>query len=88
MVLGTESELSFQYNYGNENVIDDFKTSPRAKRKRLEGEGKMDRWSSMQQNIMPTIDEFLLGSKSKFCLNTRMMMALGTLIGAMLLLIL
>jgi hypothetical protein len=45
MVLGTESELSFQFKYVNENVIDDVKTSARAKRKHFEDEEKMDRWS-------------------------------------------
>jgi hypothetical protein len=40
MVLGTESELSFQFKYGNENVVENFKTSARAKRKSLEEEGK------------------------------------------------
>ena len=32
MVLGIEPKLSFQFKYGNENVIDDFKTSARTKR--------------------------------------------------------
>jgi hypothetical protein len=63
VVLGTEPELTFQFKYRNENVIDDFKTSARSKRKCLEDEGKMDCWSSMQQNIMPTIDENFVGFK-------------------------
>lgn len=35
LVLSTESELSCQFKYRNENVIVDFKTSARAKRKCL-----------------------------------------------------
>ena len=61
--LGTESELSFNLSMEMKMWLMISKTSARAKRKSLEEEGKMDSWSSMQQNVIPTIDENVVGFK-------------------------
>ena len=48
----------------------------------------MDPWSLMQQNIMPTVDETFVGFKIEMLLKMMLLMAQGTLIGEMVLLIL
>ena len=65
MNLGTESKLSFSFKYCNEEKIEQFKTSANAMRKCWEEEGIMDCWLAKQHNIIPIIDETLVGFKIK-----------------------
>ena len=60
-LLGTESELSFVYAAGNDDEMEEFKTSAHAEGDKLEQEGKTDRWSAKQSTIMPIVDDSFIG---------------------------
>jgi hypothetical protein len=58
--LGTMSELSCMF-VGNGDTLENLKKSAIEKRKILETEGKMDRWSAIQRHIIPELDESFIG---------------------------
>ena len=58
--LGTQSELSFVYGVGNQDEMEEFKTSAYVEQDKLEEEGKTDWWLARQATIMPIIDDLLV----------------------------
>ena len=56
-----KSELAFVYQTVGDDDIYKFKCSADERREHLESPGRMDCWSAWQRNILPLIDDSLIG---------------------------
>ena len=65
--LGTTSKLAENLKSGNTDKQQQLKDGAYKKRDDMDERGEGDRWSEMQLNIMPTVDETLVEFKMKCC---------------------